>query len=80
MELPFDVPEPDIVVRGENISSFVVQIYNICVMNMDIVYVQQKAKKFNAVEVNVNVIPGLTMVLFTKKEDSDAFVKALGGE
>ena len=80
MDIPFGIPEPDIQVRGENISSFTVTMYNVCLMNMDSVYIQQQAKKFNAAEVNINVIPTLSMVIFTNKEDSDAFIKALGGE
>lgn len=66
--------DPNITLRGVDVTSFEVIIYNICVMNKDDAFVSEMAKKHNAIEIKLQIVPTLSMISFATKEDSDAFV------
>lgn len=75
MDIPLNIPEADVTVRGPGISSFVVTIYNVCVMHMENDFVIENAQKHNALDVKIDVVPMLSMISFATKEDSDAFIE-----
>jgi len=80
MDIPLNIPDADIIVRGRNVSSFTFTIYNICVVDMETEFINEQAKKHNAIDVKIDVVPRLSMISFATKEDSDAFVKEFEGD
>lgn len=74
MDIPINSSEPDITVRCNDVTSFEVVIYNICVMNKEDAHVTELAEKHNAIDLKLQIVPSLSMISFATKEDSDAFV------
>lgn len=75
----FNLQQPDIAVRGDNISSFIIPIYVVCVVDKDKDEIAKVAKEHNAIEVTHDIVPLLTMIQFPTKEGSDAFIQHFGG-
>jgi len=79
MDIPLNIPDADIIVRGRNVSSFTFTIYNICVVDAETEFINEQANKHNAIDVKIDVVPRLSMISFATKEDSDEFVKEFEG-